>query len=35
MSKTLLDSAKGLVASFQLKSAKSNEILLKNLSFLT
>jgi len=35
MSKTLLDSAKGLVTSFQVKSAKSSEILFKNLSFLT
>jgi len=29
MSKTLLDCAKGFVTSFQLKSAKSSEILLK------
>jgi len=35
MSKTLSNSAKGLVTNFQLKSAKSSEILLKNLSFLT
>jgi len=35
MSQKLLDSAKGLVTNFQLKSAKSSEILLKNLSFST
>jgi len=35
MSQKLLDSAKGLVTNSQLKSAKSSEILLKNLSFLT
>jgi len=32
--KTLLDSAKNHVTSFQLKSAKSGEILPKNLLFL-
>ena len=31
----MLDSAKGLVTSFQLKSAKCSEILLKNMQFLT
>jgi len=31
----MLDSAKGLVTNFQLKSAKSSNILLKHMSFLT
>jgi len=31
----MLDSVKSFVTNFQLKSAKSNEILLKNLLFLT
>jgi len=35
VSQKMLDSAKGLVTNFQLKSAKSNEVLLKNMSFLT
>jgi len=35
MSQKLLDSAKGLDTNFQLNSAKSSEILLKNLSFST
>jgi len=33
MSQKLLDSAKGLVTNFQLKSAKSSEIMLKNVIF--
>jgi len=33
--KTLLDSSESLVTKFQLKSAESSEILLKNLLFLT
>jgi len=35
VSQKLLDSAKSLVTNFQLKSAESSEILLKNLLFLT